>query len=103
MTVENSLLVGAPRHSKSNSLGMGEGTAYKFSKFFLGTMSNECEEFDQAPCPEESADLIYPPDDGDERSLFGHTIISTNGYEFVSAPKSSSYARQSGVIYVYKK
>ena len=81
---------------------MGDGTVYTFSNFFLGTMSDKCKESDTAPCPEESADLNYVPDEGDERSLFGQAIASTKVHNFVSAPKSSTYARQSGVIYVYK-
>ena len=82
---------------------MGDGTVYTFSSFSLGTMSGNCEESDATPCPEESADLNYLPDEGDERSLFGQAIASTKSHNFVSAPKSSKYARQSGVIYVYKK
>ena len=81
---------------------MGEGAVYSFTDFFFGTMSDNCEEIDEAPCPEKWADLNYVPDDGDERSLFGFSIISTDSYNFISAPKSSTYARQSGVIYVYK-
>ena len=101
-TSQNTLLIGSPRHSNSNTLGMGDGTVYTFSNFFLGTMSDKCKESDTAPCPEESADLNYVPDEGDERSLFGQAIASTKIHNFVSAPKSSTYARQSGVIYVYK-
>ena len=100
---KNNLLVGSPRHSKTNSLGMGDGAVYSFSDFFLGTISDNCEEIYEAPCPEKWADLNYVPDDGDERSLFGFSIISTDNYNFISAPKSSTYARQSGVIYVFKK
>lgn len=101
--VQNSLLVGSPRHSKTNKLGMGEGTVYSFSDFPLGIPSDNCGQAGEAPCPEESANLICVPDDGDERSLFGFSIISTESYIFVSAPKSSTYARQSGVIYVYER
>ena len=81
---------------------MGEGAVYSFTDFSLGTMSDNCEEIDEAPCPEKWADLNYVPDEEDERSLFGFSIISTDNYNFISAPKSSTYARQSGVIYVYK-
>ena len=81
---------------------MGDGAVYSFSDFFLGTISDNCEEIYEAPCPEKWADLNYVPDDGDERSLFGFSIISTDNYNFISAPKSSTYARQSGVIYVFK-
>jgi hypothetical protein len=84
---------------------MGPGAVYSFSKFFPGKMTETCQEtdFESPPCPEELADVMYTPDGGDERSLFGHTLASSENNLFISAPKSSTYSRQSGVIYVYGK
>ena len=48
MAAEKIELVGAPCHGNTIVLGWREGTVYEFSIFFLGTMSNEWEEYDQA-------------------------------------------------------
>ena len=84
---------------------MGSGVVYGFSKLRPGTITDTCQEmdFDTPPCPDEWADAMYTPEEGDERSLYGQTISSTKSKIFISAPKSSTYSRQSGVIYVYEK
>ena len=83
---------------------MGSGAVYSFSKLFPGTITETCKKtnYDSPPCPEEWAETIYTPDEGDVQSLFGRELAFTNNRLFVSAPKSSMYSRQSGVIYVYE-
>lgn len=63
---------------------MGPGAVYSFSKFFPGKMTETCQEtdFEPPPCPEELADVMYTPDGGDVRSLFGHTLASSRKFLF---------------------
>lgn len=60
------------------------------------------------PCPTDVADDVITSPDDEQRSQFGHSVKTVsdpenrNRYILVSAPKSSRWAAQSGVVHVFK-
>lgn len=106
---ETRLLIGAPRyHEKANAL-QEEGAVFVLSKSTslpLGDVTEICQDGQKAPCLENWIESTLVPPMGEKRSHFGHKIQPVfrgpNEFISVSAPKSSRFAQQGGIVYIYK-
>ena len=90
---------------------MESGAVFGFSLTELQNVDNptteNCGITSSNPCPEDVAEDVITSPDSEARSQFGHalgTISGDSGSRFIliSAPKSSRYTNQAGIVYVYK-